>query len=446
MPPQGNFPSLEDLMKQLAASNLEPQNADRIVSQHCEPFTVGRIQQPSLTNNFESERECECSNVEKWKRTISTSIAAAEINRSRLRTKCRDPRIFSVPCTIGECTFANAMLDLGASINVMPTSIYKALNFGDLEPTWMTIQLENRSVVQPLGILEDVIVQVNKLIFPTDFNVLDMEDETPGKGSTLILGRPFLMTTRTKIDVHVGTLSMEFGDILVQFNIFKAMKHPTEDHSLFGIDLIDELVEEYFQLDNRSEDIDNFAKRTDSIGYLGSISKEEADYAESGEVHNLFDSVDNNNDIVDLDFEAELLEVLDQVCKHENSEYSIEAEVQVAETKKLFSAQLATIFTTEYESAKVSRDRERTEVISAKKTMVKADLHVQTHDETIPAKEDQKQARAVFISDNKVLSGSDFKAKQRAESDSNPTRTNSIKRSRPQQPKAEISFILRLHR
>ncbi|RDX87924.1 hypothetical protein CR513_30536, partial [Mucuna pruriens] len=253
------------------------------------------------------------------------------------------------------------MLDLGVSINVMPTSIYKALNFGDLEPTGMTVQLANKSIVQPLGVLEDVLVQVNELIFPTDFNVLDMEDKTSGQGSTLILGRPFLMTARTKIDVHAETLSMEFGD--------------TEDHSLFGIDLIDELVEEYFQLDSHSEDIDNFAEKIDSIGFLGSISKEEPNYAESREVHNLSDSVDNNNDIADLDLEAKLLKVLDQVCKHENPECSIEVEVQVDETKKLLSAQLATIFTAEYESAKGSRDRERIEVISAKKTTVKADLH-----------------------------------------------------------------------
>ncbi|RDY06053.1 hypothetical protein CR513_10027, partial [Mucuna pruriens] len=132
-----------------------------------------------------------------------------------LLKKCRDPGIFSVPCTIGDCTFVDAMLDLGASINVMPTSIYKSLYFGDLEPTGMTIQLANRSVVQPLGILEDVLVQVNKLIFLVGFYVLDMEDETSRKGSTLILGRPFLMTGRTKIDVHVETLSMEFGDTLL---------------------------------------------------------------------------------------------------------------------------------------------------------------------------------------------------------------------------------------
>ncbi|RDX63802.1 hypothetical protein CR513_57720, partial [Mucuna pruriens] len=91
-----------------------------------------------------------------------------------LPKKCRDPGIFSVPCTIGECTFADAMLDL-ASINVMPASIYRSLNFGDLEPTGMTIQFTNRSIMQPLGVLEDVLVQVNELIFPTDFYVLDME-------------------------------------------------------------------------------------------------------------------------------------------------------------------------------------------------------------------------------------------------------------------------------
>ncbi|RDX71209.1 hypothetical protein CR513_49472, partial [Mucuna pruriens] len=262
-----------------------------------------------------------------------------------LPKKCRDLRIFSILCTIGDCTFADAMLDLGASINVMPTSIYKSLNFGDLEPTMMTIQLANRSVVQPLGVLEDVLVQVNELIFPTDFYVLDMEDETSGKGTTLILGRPFLMIARTKIDVHAGTLSMEFGDTLVQFNIFEAMKHPTEVHSLFGIDLIDKLVEEYLQLDNSSEDGENFAGSTDLISCLGSITKE-ADYKE---VHDLPNSEKNNNNITDLDFEAELFEVLDQVYNLENPECTNKGEVKVVETKELSSAQLATIFTAKVE-------------------------------------------------------------------------------------------------
>ncbi|RDX86847.1 hypothetical protein CR513_31772, partial [Mucuna pruriens] len=233
-----------------------------------------------------------------------------------LPKKCRDPRIFSVPFTIGDCTFDDAILDLGASINVMPTSIYKSLNFA------------NRSVVQPLGVLEDRLIQDNELIFPTEFYVLDMEDETSRKGSTLILGRPFLMIAKTKIDVHARTLPMEFGDTLVQFNILEAMKHPTEEHSLFGIDLIDELVEECLQLDNSSEDISNFARDTDAFDCLGSIT-EETNYDELWEVHNLSDFEGDNTNLADLSQEAKLLKLLDQVCKHENLECSNKAVVQV---------------------------------------------------------------------------------------------------------------------
>ncbi|RDX83136.1 hypothetical protein CR513_35981, partial [Mucuna pruriens] len=246
-----------------------------------------------------------------------------------LPKKSRDPGIFSVPCTIGECTFANAMLDLGASISVMPASVYSALNFGDLEPIGMTIQLANRSIVQSLGILEDILVQVNELIFLAEFYVLDMEDETSRKESTLIIGRPFLMTARTKIDVHVGMLSMEFGDTLVQFNIFEAMKHPTEDHSLFGIDVIEELVEEYFQLNSCSEDIEDFAGSTELINCIGPIT-EEADYKE---VQDLPNFEDNHNDIADLEFEVELVELLDQVYNLENPESAREANADSKSTR-----------------------------------------------------------------------------------------------------------------
>ncbi|RDX74451.1 hypothetical protein CR513_45809, partial [Mucuna pruriens] len=230
--------------------NSRPQDANRTVSQYCELVTIGRIQQPTLTDHSKSERECITiasivavvkiisatkpdSNEEllrmfqkveiniplldaikqipkyanffkelcvhkrkKMKGSVEVGGIVSALTGNKdftvgaqaLPKKCRDPRIFSIPCTIGDYTFTDAMLDLGASINVMPTSIYKSLNFGDLEPTGMTIQLTNKSVVQPLGILEDVLVLVNELIFPTNFFVLDMEDETLGKGSTLILG------------------------------------------------------------------------------------------------------------------------------------------------------------------------------------------------------------------------------------------------------------------
>ncbi|RDX75885.1 hypothetical protein CR513_44171, partial [Mucuna pruriens] len=165
---------------------------------------------------------------------IKHEDANAGVQRIFLK-KYQDPCIFSVPCTIDNYTFTDAMLDLRASINIMPASVYRSLNFGDLELIGMVIQLANRSVVQPLGMLEDVLVQVNKLIFLADFYVLDMEDEAFGKGSTLILGQPFLMTVRRNIDVYTRTFSMEFGDTFVKFNIFEALKHPAEDHSIFTL-------------------------------------------------------------------------------------------------------------------------------------------------------------------------------------------------------------------
>lgn len=160
--------------------------------------------------------------------------------------KCKDPGTFSIPCTIGNSQFENAMLDLGASINVMPTSIFNSLALGPLQSTGVTIQLANRSNARPAGLVEDVLVRVNELIFPADFYILDMEGENKSNRAPIILGRPFLKTARTKIDVHAGTLSMEFGDSIVKFNIFDAMKHPMEEHSIFQIELLADLVDDTY--------------------------------------------------------------------------------------------------------------------------------------------------------------------------------------------------------
>ncbi|KAL2326301.1 hypothetical protein Fmac_025359 [Flemingia macrophylla] len=83
------------------------------------------------------------------------------------------------------------------------------------------------------------------IFFFANFYILDMEEGFSHSSIPIILGKPFLKTGRTKIDVHVGTLSMEFSDIVVQFNILDAMKHPFEDHSIFRVELLDELVDEH---------------------------------------------------------------------------------------------------------------------------------------------------------------------------------------------------------
>nr|KYP35178.1 hypothetical protein KK1_043799 [Cajanus cajan] len=148
--------------------------------------------------------------------------------------KCKDLGTFYIPCIIGNSKFENAMLDLGASINVMPLTIFKSLSLGPMQPMGVVIQLANRSVAHPTGFIEDVLVRL-----------VDMEEGFSHGSAPIILGRPFLKTARTKIDVYVGTLSMEFGDSIVHFNNLDAMRHPSEDHSIFHAEILDDVVDEY---------------------------------------------------------------------------------------------------------------------------------------------------------------------------------------------------------
>ncbi|XP_076916517.1 uncharacterized protein LOC143576272 [Bidens hawaiensis] len=182
--------------------------------------------------------------------TVQVSENISAVLQKKLPPKCKDRGVFTVPCKLGNVTLPRAMLDLGASINVLPYSIFKTLNVGPLKRTGVTIQLTDRSLVHPKGVLEDVLVQVNELVFPADFNVLDMEDDDTPNSSSILLGRPFLKTAKIKIDVHSGTLSMEFDGKVINFNIYDAMRYPSDVSSLNFIDVIEPLTNEYFELSN----------------------------------------------------------------------------------------------------------------------------------------------------------------------------------------------------
>lgn len=136
------------------------------------------------------------------------------------------------------------MLNLGASINVMPHSIYSANRMGPLKETGVIIQLANRTNVYPTSVLEDVLVQVNGLVFPADFYVVDMEEESSSNHNLILIGRPFLKTSKTIINVHEGTLTKELKGEVMKFNIHDAMKYPNIACSLFALDVIDLLVQE----------------------------------------------------------------------------------------------------------------------------------------------------------------------------------------------------------
>ncbi|XP_052619890.1 uncharacterized protein LOC128126161 [Lactuca sativa] len=176
-----------------------------------------------------------CTNKRKFKTNekIQVNVNVSAVIQKKLPPKCKDPGMFAIPCTIGDLHVKSAMLDLGASINVMPYSVFQSLNVGPLEETGVIIQLADKSSVFPRGMLEDVLVQVNQLVFPADFYVIDLEEKTPSKSSMILLGRPFMNTAHTIIDVHNGKITMDFDGETIHFNIFEAMRYPSNISPLY---------------------------------------------------------------------------------------------------------------------------------------------------------------------------------------------------------------------
>ncbi|KAL4339776.1 hypothetical protein GQ457_08G032950 [Hibiscus cannabinus] len=141
--------------------------------------------------------------------------------QQKLLPKMKDKDMFSIPCKIGKVKIKRAMCDLGGSINVMHLSIFKMITNEPLRDKKVTIQLANRSVINPKGLLENVIVEVDKLIFPDDFYVIHMENDQSNTSSEVLLGPPFLSTENTRIEVRSGLLIMEFDGEIMKFDVYK---------------------------------------------------------------------------------------------------------------------------------------------------------------------------------------------------------------------------------
>ncbi|XP_022024263.1 uncharacterized protein LOC110924574 [Helianthus annuus] len=189
------------------------------------------------------ERIGELSNI-----PLTGGCSAVVLNK--LPEKLTDPGTFTIPCFFGGAvTPAHALADLGAGINMMPFLLYERLGLGGLTPTRMSLSLADRSVKYPRGIVENLLVKVDKFVFPVDFVVLDMEAD---ERVPIILGRPFLRTTKAIIDVFDGKISLRAGDEIVTFEIDIAMQHPggRDDDSgpchsdLVGEGVVDEHDEE----------------------------------------------------------------------------------------------------------------------------------------------------------------------------------------------------------
>ncbi|GJV90817.1 reverse transcriptase domain-containing protein [Tanacetum coccineum] len=159
--------------------------------------------------------------------------------------KLGDPGRFLIPCDFPEMNECLALADLGASINLMPLSIWKELNLPALTKTRMILELADRTISTPTGIAEDVFVKVGTFFFPADFVVVDYvaDPRVP-----LILGRPFLRTARALIDVHGEQMTLRHDDQSVTFKVgdTKTFSYNIIE-SVNRVDVIDIACEEYVQ-------------------------------------------------------------------------------------------------------------------------------------------------------------------------------------------------------
>ncbi|KAJ0512119.1 putative nucleotidyltransferase, Ribonuclease H [Helianthus annuus] len=156
-----------------------------------------------------------------------------------------DPGSFTLPCLIGSMSVSHTLADLRASINLMPYKVFAKLDLGEPSPTRMSIRLADRSIKYPRGFVENMLVKIDKFVFPVDFVILNMDEDSK---VSLILGRPFLNTARTIVDVVAGQITLQVNDEHVTFDIRKSMQHPqSHDDMLYYVDIVVTCVSSHFQ-------------------------------------------------------------------------------------------------------------------------------------------------------------------------------------------------------
>jgi hypothetical protein len=162
-----------------------------------------------------------------------------------MHVKYKDLRCPTITCKIGDNRAKKALLDLGASVNLLPYLVYIQLGLGELKSTSITLQLADRSVKKPRGIIEDVLIKVDKFYYPVNFIILDTEPAVNTELQVpIILGRPFLATTNALINCKTGVMKLSFGNMTVEMNIFDISRQPFEYEEVKSTCMIEELVEE----------------------------------------------------------------------------------------------------------------------------------------------------------------------------------------------------------
>jgi len=190
----------------------------------------------------------------KKKAVLAEQVSTILQNNNALKYK--DPGCPTISLFIGEHKIERALLDFGASVNLLPYLVFQSLNLGELKPTSVTLLLADKSLKVPRGIVEDVLVQVDKFIYPVDFVVLDTQPVKACNSIPVILGRPFLATFNALINCRNGLMKLSFGNMTLEMNIFNICKQPEDDNDLQEVDFIEKLVHDQFQTTFSETEID----------------------------------------------------------------------------------------------------------------------------------------------------------------------------------------------
>ena len=198
--------------------------------------------------------------------------------------KYKDPGSPTISIVVGNSKLGHALVDLGASVNLLPYSVYVEQGLGDLERTNITSQLADRSVKIPRGIVKDVLVQVDKFYFPVDFIVLDTQPVVnQGTQFPVILGRPFLATANAIIHCRGGLMTLSFGNMTVNLNIFNVIKEIRDEEDVCEVNMIDYVVQNY--VDNVSYD-DPLMSCLGSPSWVEEVTTSESEFLHSIIKHN----------------------------------------------------------------------------------------------------------------------------------------------------------------
>ncbi|GJT59817.1 reverse transcriptase domain-containing protein [Tanacetum coccineum] len=209
---------------------------------------------------------------------------------NKVPEKLEDPGKFLIPCALQELNRTSALADSGASINLLPHSIYKKLGLEALTPTRMTLELANRSITHPMGIAEDVVVRVDGFTFLADFVVVNFE---PDPRVPIILGRPFLRTAKALIDLYEEKLTLRVGKDELVYYADKSEKNK-DKNCVHAISIIDFSKEDPFSgsttnsLHPSSSPVktsDNIEKFTDELAPLDSLPSGNDDSTLKKEFH-----------------------------------------------------------------------------------------------------------------------------------------------------------------